>query len=259
MYGGIVSNSKEKLKTKVLKEFSRFANEYDKYNIIQAEVAKRLVSYIPLKPYSTIIDIGCGSGEVYKNIQKGRYSFEHFIALDYSEEMLDIHPFDKRVIKICADFNTSSIFENLSLDEDMILLSSSALQWSKDLDFTLYQLSHNAPKAYFAIFTSSTFKTLHQIAGIESPIYGSNRLKEVINRYYNASFTIDNYSLHFDSIRDMFRYIKKSGVSGGEKRLSYKEIKSLMQKYPLDYLEFEVLFVEATSKEFFMKNSFSTP
>jgi malonyl-CoA O-methyltransferase len=43
----------------------------------------------------------------------------------------------------------------------------------------------------------------------------------------------------------MFRYIKKSGVSGGKKRLGYKEMKALMKHYPLDYLEFEVLFVEA--------------
>jgi len=45
----------------------------------------------------------------------------------------------------------------------------------------------------------------------------------------------------------MFRYIKKSGVSGGEKQLSYKQIKHLMKAYPLDYLEFEVLFIKADS------------
>ena len=142
-----MSNSKEKQKTKVLKEFSRFANEYDKYNIIQAEVAKRLVSQIPLKSYTTIIDIGCGSGEVYKNLEKGRYSFEHFIALDSSQEMLSIHPSGKKVRKVCADFNTSDTFETLSADQSSLLLSSSALQWSQDLDFTLSQLSHKAPRA----------------------------------------------------------------------------------------------------------------
>jgi len=243
-----VSNSKEKQKTKVLKEFSRFANEYDKYNIIQAEVAKRLVSHIPSKLYTTIIDIGCGSGEVYKNIQNGRYSFKHFIALDSSQEMLNIHPSGKRVIKVCADFNRFDTFNRLPSDRDILLLSSSALQWSQDLDFTLSQLSHKAPRAYFAIFTSSTFKTLHQLAGIESPIYSSSQLKEVIEKYYKASFEIRTYTLHFDSVHEMFTYIKKSGVSGGEKKLSYKEMKYLMKAYPLDYLEFEVLFVKATSR-----------
>ena len=54
-----------------------------------------------------------------------------------------------------------------------------------------------------------------------------------------------HYTLEFDSTREMFKYIKKSGVSGGEKKLSYKQTRYLMETYPLDYLEFEVLFVEA--------------
>jgi len=42
----------------------------------------------------------------------------------------------------------------------------------------------------------------------------------------------------------MFKYIKKSGVSGGEKKLSYKEIKKLINNYPLNYLEFEILVLK---------------
>ncbi len=113
------------------------------------------------------------------------------------------------------------------------------------MDLTFSRLSNKASKGYFAIFTSSTFKTLHKVAEIKSPIYSETELKETISRYYNATFETRNYSLHFDSVRDMFRYIKKSGVSGGEKKLSYKQMKYLMKVYPLDYLEFEVLFVKA--------------
>lgn len=43
----------------------------------------------------------------------------------------------------------------------------------------------------------------------------------------------------------MFDYIKKSGVSGGEKRLTISQTKKLIKEYHLDYLEFEVLFVIA--------------
>jgi len=38
-------------------------------------------------------------------------------------------------------------------------------------------------------------------------------------------------------------------VSGGKKRLSYKQIKNLMAVYPLDYLEFEVMLVKVVSKK----------
>jgi malonyl-CoA O-methyltransferase len=238
-------HNKEKQVSKAVKEFSRFANQYDTYNIIQVEVAKTLIAQLPLKAYSTIVDLGCGSGEVYKNIEKKNISFKQFIALDSSQEMLNIHPSGTKIKKICADFNVSDTFDIFTVGENSIVFSSSALQWSRDLDLTLSRLSKKASKAYFAIFTSSTFKTLHQVAEIKSPIYSEMYLKEMIQKYYQATFETRKYSLHFDSVRDMFKYIKKSGVSGGEKKLSYKQTKHLMKVYPLNYLEFEVLFVKA--------------
>ena len=201
-------HSKEKQVSKAVKEFSRFADQYGNYNIIQVEVAKTLVEQLPSNTYSTIIDIGSGSGEVYKNIERNNISFEQFIALDFSQEMLNIHDSGKKIKKICADFNLVKTFDMFTIEENGILLSSSALQWSKDLDLVFSKLSQKVSKAHFAIFTSSTFKTLHQVADITSPIYSERDLKEVINRYYKATFETRTYSLHFDSVYDMFRYIK---------------------------------------------------
>jgi malonyl-CoA O-methyltransferase len=231
----------------VIQEFSRFAHEYDTYNVIQAEVAKSLVVQLPSSHYTTLIDIGCGSGEVYKNLEKNNVFFDHLIALDSSPEMLDIHPSGSKIEKICADFNRIQTFENFSLGHNTLVLSSSALQWSKDLDFTLSEISKKSSTGYFAIFTSNTFKTLHQTAQIDSPIYTETVLRTTIEKYYHAAFELKEYRLYFKTVREMFNYIKKSGVSGGEKQLTYKQTKQLMKRYPLDYLEFEVLFVKATS------------
>lgn len=230
--------------TAVVKEFSRFAHTYNAHNVIQDEVAQTLVDLLPKDHYDQVIDIGCGSGAVYKYIQKADIQVTNFIALDSSSTMLQIHPDDASITKVCADFNTLEAF-SFKGDEESIILSASALQWSRDLDFTFSNLAAKSSPAYFAIFTSNTFHTLHQTAGIQSPIYSSEVLQKIIEKYYEASFEIKRYKLHFSSVEEMFRYIKKSGVSGGEKQLSYKETKQLMDTYPLDYLEFEVLFVKA--------------
>jgi len=243
----IISCKRREPVSNVIQEFSRFAHEYNTYNVIQVEVAKSLVEQLPPSHYKTLIDIGCGSGEVYKNLEKNDVSFDHIMVLDSSPEMLEIHPSSKKIEKICADFNQVQTFENFSFTPENLLLSSSALQWSKDLDFTLSEISKKSSHAYFAIFTSNTFKTLHEIAKITSPIYPEAVLKETIEKYYRATFELKKYKLHFKSVREMFNYIKKSGVSGGEKQLTYKQTKQLMKRYPLDYLEFEVLFVKATS------------
>ena len=234
----------------VIQEFSRFAHEYDTYNVIQAEVAKLLVEELSSSRYATIIDIGCGSGEVYKNLEKKNVAFDHLIVLDSSQEMLELHPSSNKIEKRCADFNRLQTFEKLSFAPETLVLSSSALQWSKDLDFTLSEISKRSPHAYFAIFTSNTFKTLHETANIKSPIYTKAVLRETIEKYYHAEFELKEYRLYFETVREMFNYIKKSGVSGGEKQLTYKQTKQLMKRYPLDYLEFEVLFVKAASLAF---------
>lgn len=231
--------------SKVSREFSRFAHLYNSYNIIQSDVAKTLVESLEKKPYRTIIDLGCGSGKVYENIRNLDIAFDHFIAVDISDEMLKIHADEDRIQKVVADFNSSKEIENLNNTvEDTLIISASALQWADDLDSVFRSLSKIANQSYFAIFTSNTFRTLHNTAKIKSPIHTLNALKKSISKYYTANMHTKAYRLEFKSVRDMFQYIKKSGVSSGNKQLSYQQLKYLMEHYPLKYLEFEVLFVE---------------
>ena len=232
----------------VVQEFSRFANLYDTYNIIQSQVAKKLVSLIENKYYNQVIDIGCGSGVVYKKMIEDEIIFDRFIAVDFSQEMLNIHPTLPKIEKKCLDFNSHKSFKLLQNNKYDLLVSSSALQWSVNLDMTLRELSLIAKEYCFSFFTANTFATLHKVAGVKSPIYRVDSIKSVINKYYNFSFEIVNYRLSFDNVLEMFQYIKKSGVSGGEKQLSYKQIKEVIKEYPLDYLEFEVLFIRAKRK-----------
>ena len=234
--------------SKVINEFSRFANQYNQYNMIQAEVAKILVSRLPQNSYYNILDFGSGSGEVYKNIDSLGIEFNTFTAFDSSVNMLKIHPTSSKIKKVCGDFNAQNFTKTLPTENYSLILSASALQWSTNLNFTLSALSKLSNELRATIFTSNTFKTLHQTANINSPIYSVNDLKDaILNFYSNVEFELQTYKLYFNSVRDMFIYIKKSGVSSGEKKLSFKEVKYLMNNYPLDYLEFEVLFVTASN------------
>lgn len=230
----------------VIKEFSRFAHQYNVHNEIQAKVAKRLVDKLQNKHYDSILDIGSGSGEVCKNIINNHITFDTFTAFDSSENMLALHPQKSNIKHICGNFNLENFSGFFEQNNYTLLISSSALQWSEDLDFTLSKVSTLSKIFYGAIFTSNTFKTLHETAEVDSPIYSAEEVEKVILKYYpHAQFELHSYTLHFDSTREIFQYIKKSGVSSGEKKLSFKETKSLMKNYLLDYLEFEVLFIEA--------------
>jgi len=64
-------------------------------------------------------------------------------------------------------------------------------------------------------------------------------------KYFEANFEVINYKLEFENTREMFRYIKKSGVSASRKVLNYKQTKELINNYPLNYLEFEVVYISS--------------
>jgi len=217
-------------------QFSKNAKTYSDYNFIQNLVSKELISQISDKP-KNILDIGCGTGAIYKNID---WKIENFIGVDFSEKMLETHPKNKNITLFFQDFNNLDI-ELLKKQRFDRIISSSALQWASNLDKTFSDIAKLETPLSFAIFTSGTFKTLHKIAGIKSPLKSADEVQEMANNYFQANFTILNYKLEFDTVLDIFKYIKKSGVSGGKKQLTFQETKKLMKSYPVKFLEFEIL------------------
>ncbi|HHH37065.1 MAG TPA: methyltransferase domain-containing protein [Epsilonproteobacteria bacterium] len=233
--------------TRVAHEFSRFATTYSQHNIIQTEVAQKLVSDLPQKHYEKILDLGCGRGEIYHNLRDQGITFEHLTALDISAEMLRLHPSLKGIAMIEGDFAMPEVFSSLPYRYYDVVVSASALQWSGDLEMTLSQLSAFSDRFYFAIFTAGTFRSLHHCAGITSPIYSEAFLRKKISEHMKVRFETVSYTLHFDSVYKMLRYIKESGTSGGERQLSYTQTKQLLESYPHNFLEFEVLFAYSKS------------
>lgn len=228
---------------KVVKTFSRFACQYDQYNQIQRLVASDLLSLLPLQcSFGMILDIGCGSGELYRQIEQKKIGFKTFYGLDLSDKMLSLHPNGENIIKLQRDFNQKDALCGVPLAHNTLILSSSALQWCQNLDALLKQLSLYSHAVFFAIFTSGTFKTLHQTAGICSPVLSLEEIMQSIQKYYYGNFSLKHYQLTFDSVEAMFRYIKMSGVSGGKQQITIQQTKKVLKEYPLDYLEFEVIF-----------------
>ncbi|MCF6310668.1 MAG: methyltransferase domain-containing protein [Sulfurimonas sp.] len=224
---------------KISSEFSKHALEYDKYNVIQNRVIKKLLSLVDNKP-RTILDLGCGNGSLCKAID---WDYEHFTGVDFAPGMLELHPKSNKVESIYGDFNDKTLFDNLLTYNYDYIFSASALQWAENLSLVFENIKKlNAPIA-LAIFTSNTFKILNETASINSLLRSADEVNELQKKYFNAEFEVVKYKLEFESTRDMFRYIKKSGVSGSRKVLNYKESKKLLNEYPVNYLEFEVAFI----------------
>ncbi len=233
---------------KVVKEFSRFADEYDNHNIIQEMVSKKLCQHLSKNHYENILDIGAGRGAIYQQLSQKNISFKNFVALDFSQEMLDLHPSNNYIQKQCVDFNQQHFTSSLKISHFDLIVSSSALQWSSNLSNLFKEILPLGENFLFSFFTANTFKTLHQTVNINSPILTKEEIIEALDKFFVYELEIIEYTLAFNSVREMLHYIKKSGVSGGVKQLGYKQMKNLMLNYKLDYLEFEVMFIKVIEK-----------
>ncbi|MGM0624015.1 MAG: methyltransferase domain-containing protein, partial [Campylobacterota bacterium] len=160
---------------KHIKEFNRYAHTYDSYNIIQNQVVQDLMHKIQTRP-KKIVDLGCGSGAVYKAI---RWQFDSFVAVDKSQAMLDLHP--------CTNVTKHALcieefrYEKFS---DHFFISASALQWCRDLRPVFGALRHS--EFALAIFTANTFRSLHSFAKTQSPIVQKDAVLSLANEFLDC-------------------------------------------------------------------------
>jgi len=225
------------------KEFSRHAHTYDAHTSVQKEVAQYLVSHVLGNP-QTILDLGCGSGEVFRNIT---WPIKHFVGVDSSAPMLCKHPTCKEIVTYCADFEAPSLHQRLNVSYELII-SSSALQWSRDIEAMVRFCSLTCKQGAFAIFTDKTFETLYRLSGLQTFLPNAQTLLHLYETYFTCRHEIKTFKLFFDDNRSLFRHLKHSGVSGGVKQLSITQMRALIQNYPQNFLEFEVLFVWGVPK-----------
>ncbi len=219
------------------KEFSKRAKDYQDYNYLQVKIAKKLISQISNKP-KRILDLGCGSGEVFKEID---WEYEKFIAVDFAKNMCKLHPKNPKIEVLNFDFDDKNLYKKL-LDSNIdTVISSSSLQWSQNLELLAQNISKISDNIYLSIFTNNTFKTINKTTNLNSILPTSENLLKIFDDF---EFEIENYKLYFKNNNLIFKYIKNSGVSGGVKRLDFKSTKKLIKEYPVDYLEFEVMFLK---------------
>lgn len=228
----------------VKNQFSKYANQYKNHNIIQQIVAKSLVRELQTKP-KRILELGCGSGQVFNYID---WDVNFYKAIDFSSSMCELHPKAENIEVKCFDFDSKEFLAEIKDNSFDIILSSSALQWSKDLSKIVKHLSYITNEINAVLFTSNTFKTIQDITNSKSPILDEFSIKNAFSKYFDCEFETIMYKLEFDNKKDLFDYIKRSGVSGGNETLDFKVAKKLYKEYKLNYLEFEVIFVKTVSK-----------
>ncbi len=221
-----------------LRQFDRFAAVYEEHSSVQAQVAKALIAGVRDQP-RCIVDIGCGSGLVWRNIS---WPVTRFIAVDAAPNMLAQHPVAIPIEKRLGDFNRFGADMPDAFEPPLdLVISASALHWAIDLAGVLAWLKNlPARQLALALFTGETFREFHRFTAVTSPIPSRETIVDALQRAFGQTPELRTYRRHFSDTLTMLRYIKRCGISGGRARAGTSRLRQVIRDCPIRTLDFEV-------------------
>lgn len=221
--------------------FNKHAKTYHLFAHIQQQIAIYLMQFLKQKHYDKVLDLGSGSGAVFKALEQQNIIIEDFIALDNSINMLKLHPtHSSNIQKISLEH---ADFEEYVFQTYDLILSSSSLQWARDLKSVLEKMAFSSKEVALAIHTDFSLHEVHEFLGTPSPLRDIKTLKSLIkDAFKNFQIELENkrFALYFSHKQDCLNYLKKCGLLGGS-TLSFKQKKHFFQNMAFEKLSYEVL------------------
>lgn len=207
----------------LLKNFSRFASLYDKYADVQKVPALRLLDGLKKRKISSILEIGCGSGN-YTLMLREKFGATELKAVDISKEMVEIASEKLKnkgvefIVQDAENFNLSSRFD--------LITSNACFQWFDNLEKALIkykQWLNQGGIISFSTFGPETFYELNDAlkdvsinAEIQAdgfmPIATIKRI--LLENFKEVRIEEIRHEESFPNLKELLDKIKYSGIRG---------------------------------------------
>ena len=254
----------------IQQKFSRAAQTYDRFAIVQSDVARQLAAMLPAADTTTetgtILEIGCGTGNFTK-VLADRFPDAGIQALDFSPEMLDQARLKQQNNNIEFICDEAEQFLQKSPEQSFDLVASNgALQWFSDIDGALDNIARILrPKGIFlcSIFGPASLKEFElglkallnyqgKVAAGTFPDAG--KLQKSVTASFSAG-TIEEELItkQYKTVHDLLVHIQKTGTGGWQQKnlqpLTPAKLKQLDHWFKETYgnclVTYQVLFIQA--------------
>ncbi|MEF9952986.1 MAG: malonyl-ACP O-methyltransferase BioC [Clostridium sp.] len=241
-------------KRQVKIHFTKNAKTYDQYAHVQKSMAIKLLNNLAIDPHLhiNILEIGCGTGYLTKNLQK-TFINSTITAVDIADGMIEKareNTSSKNIKFICGDIEDIGLTEKFDL-----IISNATFQWLNNLPKTinyLYSLLKNDGILTYSTFGKDTFKELKECylkASLELNIHefkcgqdflDVDYLTNIIQCETLANPIIESYQeeFQFNNCNEFFKSIKKVGASNSNafnRCTSPAFLKKVIDIYNKDY------------------------
>ena len=181
-------NSSSIFEEKIIESFSKYAQSYDRYAILQRSMAERLASYLPETTPPHIIELGCGTGLFTRHLLT--LPIKNLTLNDISSAMIDILKFRLELPNYTKFLIGNA--ESIQMGKADLICANAVFQWFQNPQSSLVHIKqslNNKGMLLFSTFGPETLKEFRQAANMNSPItlYSLNQWKNFIK---NTGFTI---------------------------------------------------------------------
>lgn len=212
-------------KRQVRRAFNRAADTYDHAAVLQQEIERRLVDkleYINIAP-CYVLDLGCGTG-IGSRALSDCFKKSTVVSLDIAESMLAVAKNRKAWLKkhrfVCADMEQlpfkSGLFD--------LVFSSSALQWSNDLDRTFCEINGSMNTGGLIQFATFGPDTLTELRQAWREVDGYSHVNQFIDMhdvgdalmrcgFGDPVMESERIILTYSSVNDLLRDLKAIGAN----------------------------------------------
>ena len=227
MVGVVINMQKDLIK----KRFAKSLKTYEDNAIVQKEMAKKLSSIIDGKEYSTILELGCGTGLLTKEIIN-KVKFETYCAIDIVGECKNF--IDKLSPKI--NFIETDIEKFIPSSNPDLVVSNASLQWIEDLPNYVKKirncLSENG-EFIFTLFGRENYKEFSPFTKTPLKNYGKEELKNICSDYKVFEAEENITVLEFNSPKEVLYHIKNTGVNAlSQMSWTKSDLKFFENNYP---------------------------
>lgn len=199
--------------------FEQHASGYVQRNRLQKQIGQDLVSqlqrHVP-QPLHNFIDLGCGSGEVSRLLRKSGIC-QSLTGCDISPAMLQQWQLRNQGKALQASFDSLPV----EAESYAGAFANMALHWASDLSVALAEI-HRIVKAggllACSIPVTGSLTELQQAYQRQRtqalfPFMSEQAVQQTVSRYFQIIHQHSRrYTLWFDSVPQLLRYLKYSGV-----------------------------------------------
>ena len=223
-------------KNLIKQRFEKSLSTYDDNALIQKEMAETLAKMINLKKCKSVLELGCGTGLLTKEIVR-KVEFEEYDAIDIVGKCEKyISKISDRINFTVSDAEMVSGVNGTSSQKYDLIVSNASLQWVEKFEEFINRLQNslnNNGIFAFTLFGKGNFKEFKDFVKNQPNYYSVDELKEICKKYKIISIKEEVRKLNFNTPVEVLHHVKNTGVNALENpKWTKSDLNDFIKKYP---------------------------